>query len=153
MKIKNNERYITNKQLNKIIKFLGNEYIPKQIIICENRLDILKLGFINCLLLFVSLRIIPIILGKIEGSYNHIFNRVCIFIFAQDYDDYNYHSKQFYSLHALLHELRHHYQYVKRSGISELDADYFATKFLNTKSKKIKEIMGWRNEWKVEEED
>ena len=153
MKIKNNERYITNKQLNKIIKFLGNEYIPKQIIICENRLDILKLGFINCLLLFVSLRIIPIILGKIEGSYNHIFNRVCIFIFAQDYDDYNYHSKQFYSLHALLYELRHHYQYVKRSGISELDADYFATKFLNTKSKKIKEIMGWRNEWKVEEED
>jgi len=153
MKIKNNERYITNKQLNKILKFLGNEYSPKQIIICENRLDILKLGFVHCLLMSVSLRIFPILLGKIEGSYNHIFNRVCVFIFAQDYDDYNYHSKQFYSLHALLHELRHYYQYVNRLGISETDADYFATKFLNTNSLMVKEIMGWKSEWEVEEED
>jgi len=153
MKIKNNEQYITNKQLNKILKFLGNEYKPKQIIICDNRLDIFKLGFIHCSLMLFSLRLFSILLGKVEGIYIPLFKIVCVFVFAQDYEDYNYHSKQFYSLHALLHELRHHYQYVKKSGVSESDADNFATKFLNTNSQKIKEIMGWKSEWQVEEED
>ena len=153
MRIKNNERYITNKQLNKILKFLGEEYKPKEIIICENRFDLLKLGFLHCLLMLLSLRILPILIGKVEGIYIPYFDKVCVFIFAQDYDDYNFHSKQFYSLHALLHELRHYYQYIKKTGISELDADNFATKFLNNNSQKIKEIMGWRDEWEVKEED
>lgn len=111
MIIKNNERYITNKQLKKILNFLGNEYKSPQIIICENRLDILKLGFVNCLVLLISLRLFFILLGKVEGTYNPFLKKVCVFIFAQDYD--NFHSKQFYSLHALLHELRHYYQWAK----------------------------------------
>jgi len=151
MIIKNNERCITNKQLKKILRFLGNEYKPSQIVVCENRIDILRLGIVHCLIEIFSFRIFSILLCKIEGIYTPAFNKVCVFVFAQEYDDF--HSKQLYSLHALLHELRHSYQYLKGIKLNESDCDNFATKFLNNNSEKVKEIMGWKDEWEVEEED
>jgi len=69
-------------------------------------------------------------------------------------DGNNKHSKQFSSLHAMIHELRHGYQ--RRNSIYkniEEDADNFATDFLNSKSMKISQIMHWKDEWTIEEED
>jgi len=35
----------------------------------------------------------------------------------------------------------------------EIDADKFATKFINRNSEAVSKIMGWKEEWTVEEED
>lgn len=150
MKIINPQTYFSNKQLNKIIKLAGSSYRPDCIVIYETRRDVLKniFSYIEVLTSFVS-----ILLGKTEGLFWQPKNRVSVFIFSENDDGDDRESKQLYSLHALLHELRHVYQEKhKINGDEEIDCDKFATNFLDVHSKEISKIMYWKDEWTVEEE-
>ncbi|ACV64536.1 hypothetical protein Dtox_3832 [Desulfofarcimen acetoxidans DSM 771] len=154
MIIINNGNVFTDEQLNKIIKLLGKDYKPQKLVIYETRFDMLK-HYPRCF--NFSLEEFS---GKLEGTYNQATDEVFVCIFAQDDDGDNFHSKQLYSLHALVHELRHRYQLVNNfltadvdEEKAEKDADRFATNFINRKSAKISNIMGWEDEWLVEEEE
>lgn len=152
MKILNKQNFITNIQIERIIKLLGKDYGPRLIVVYETRLDILKY-YPACYNFSLEE-----LLGRLEGSYDETLDTVYIYIFAQNDDGDDFHSKQLYSLHALAHELRHRYQYINKfltndDERSEKDADKFATNFINYNSYKISKIMNWKEEWTVEEED
>lgn len=145
----NQENIFTTKQLWKYIKLLGNDYRPKEIVVIETRFDIIKYIFKS---LLFSRIILEILLGKIEGLYLPILDRVYIFVFSQNDDGEDKQSKQLYSLHALTHELRHRWQKHNKLPPNEEDADEFATNFINKNSPQISRIMKWKDEWEVEEE-
>ncbi|MTI79643.1 MAG: hypothetical protein FH758_02000 [Firmicutes bacterium] len=152
MKIINKQNIITNKQIDNIIRLLGKDYQPSKIVIYETRFDMLRYYPLCFNFTFEEFR------GELEGSYDQYSDVVYICIYSQTDDGDDLHSKQLYSLHALCHELRHRYQYVNDFMFdddvkSEKDADKFATKTINNKSRQISKIMGWKDEWTVEEED
>lgn len=154
MIIINNGNFFTNDQIEKIIKLLGRDYKPAKLVIYETRMDMLR-HFSKCF--NFSLEEFR---GKLEGSYDEATDTVYVCVFAQTDDGDDFHSKQLYSLHAMVHELRHRYQAARglytssaAEEKSEDDADRFATDIVNRKSGRIKEIMGWQEEWFVEEED
>jgi hypothetical protein len=155
MQIINSQNYITNKQFIEILKLLGTNYIPKKLIICENRKDVFNLykwinpsNYIAIILDFTIWR------GKVEGINDSEEDLIIIYVFSQDYEEYDRQDKQLYSIHALFHETRHRWQEcTSYSGDAEIDADNFATTFINKKSKKISKIMHWDDEWEVEEEE
>ena len=154
MIIINNGNVFTDIQIKKIIRFLGKDYEPRKIVIYETRFDMLR-HYLQCYNFSIEE-----IKGELEGSYDPATDTVYICVFAQNDDGDDLHSKQLYSIHAMAHELRHRYQAVKNfltsetdEDRSEKDADKFATKFVNHNARKIKEIMGWKDEWTVEEED
>lgn len=150
MKIINPQTYFSNKQLKKIIELVGSGYKPDCIVIYESRRDVIK-NIFSYREVFTSF--ISILLGKTEGLFWQPKNRVSVFIFSENDDGDDRESKQLYSLHALLHELRHVYQEKHRiNGNEEIDCDRFATNFLDVHSKEIKQIMQWKDEWTVEEE-
>ncbi len=154
MQIINKQNYITNKQLTAILKLLGSNYIPKILIICENRKDVFALyksldpfDYITTILDFTIWQ------GKVEGINDSEQDIIIIYVFSQDYEEYDRQDKQLYSIHALFHETRHRWQqYTGYNGDAEIDADNFATTFINKNSKKISKIMNWEDEWEVEEE-
>ena len=153
MIIINNGNVFTNEQIHEVVKFLGNDYKPRKIVIYETRFDMVK-HFSKCFNFSIEE-----FSGKLEGSFNQATDEVFVCVFAQDDDGDDLHSKQLYSLHALVHELRHRFQLVNNlftsdqdEEKSEEDADRFATKLINRNSKKISKIMGWKDEWLVEEE-
>jgi len=156
MNIINKATYFTDNQLERIIELTKLNCKPDNLIICENRSDVLKsfknINLIRYLAHFFDLFIW---LGKVEGLCHPHFNSVImIFVYSQNDDGDDILSKQLYSLHALSHELRHLWQIKNEfKGNREDDADGFATKFVNSKSKKIAKIMGWEDEWGIEEED
>ncbi|SHK46853.1 hypothetical protein [Desulforamulus aeronauticus] len=152
MKIINNQNILTNKQIESIIKLLGKDYTPQRIFVYETRFDLIKYYPQSFNFSLEEFR------GELEGSYDPAADIVYLCIFSQTDDGDDLHSKQLYSLHALAHELRHRYQYVNNrlfhdDAKSEKDADTFATNFINRNSSKISKIMGWQEEWTVEEED
>lgn len=131
---------------------MGKDYKPRTIVIYETKLDMFKF-YPKCFNFSLEeLR------GELEGTYDEETDTAYICVFAQTDDGDDLHSKQLYSLHALAHELRHRYQYVRNylnsdEDRAEKDADRFATNFINGNAKKISSIMGWKEEWTVEEED
>ncbi|MEG6520586.1 hypothetical protein [Desulfotomaculum sp. 1211_IL3151] len=152
MKIINNQNIITNKQIEQLIKLLGKDYRPKTVVVYETRLDIFKFFSRSLSFSLEELR------GDLEGTYDEATDTAAIYIFVQTDDGDDRHSKQLYSLHALVHELRHRFQYVNsfltnNDEKSEQDADQFATRFINGNSHRISKIMNWPDEWTVEEED
>lgn len=153
MDIINNENIITNTQLNLILDMLQYTYKPKKIIIHETKDD-----FLNSRIYYKVMALIiykwRILNGRIEGMYDKKLDYVYLYVFSQLDDGDNIHSMQLYSLHALIHELRHVHQVKTKSKVgNEGDADRFATNFINGRSKKISKIMDWKDEWKIEEED
>lgn len=152
MKIINNQNVITNNQIEAIVKFLGKDYTPREIVVYETRFDMLRF-YTKCgNFSFEEFS------GSLEGCYDEILDVVYIFVFSQTDDGDDLHSKQLYSLHALVHELRHRYQLVnnylrENEEKSERDADKFATRFINSNSSRISKITNWNEEWTVEEED
>ena len=130
------------------MKKLGDEYNIDLLIIVENRGELFKYEGVKMSLT----RLIQTLFAQIEGAYIPSTKTVMIFVFAQnEYRDFQ--SSQLYSIHALLHELRHAYQCNKELAVSEDDSDNFATKYINKNSKFFARIMGWEDEWEVEEED
>jgi len=157
MQIINKENYFSNKQIDKFMSLFEKAYIPSKLIICENRLDILKicskLDKSTALSILID---ITVWAGKTEAEFIEGSDTIIVYIFSQNDDGDDRQSKQLYSLHALVHELRHRYYTFNNIKISlkfeEEDCDIFATKFIRKKSKTISEIMKWKDEWEVEEE-
>ncbi len=148
MNIYNNQKYFTNKQLNKIVDKLGAWYKIESLYIIENKHDLIRYRLFS-ISVYDWLEVIQ---GDIEGLYLPSSKTVILFIYAQaDYKDFQ--SSQLYSIHALLHELRHAYHKNKGISGSEQDCDDFATKYLNKNSKFFSKIMKWDDEWEVEEEN
>ena len=155
MNIKNKGTYYSNDQLSNIIKRMALKASPKELIICENRKDILHYirrfhAADRCSILLD----ITIWCGKVDGIYLERSGIIMIFVFSQTADGMDNQSKQLYSLHSLAHEMRHVWQ--QRNNFTkdvEKDADHFATKFINTNSEYISKIMNWEEEWEVEEEE
>lgn len=148
MKIYNNGNYFTNEQLETILNRLGDSYRINTLYIIETRRDIRKYG-----LIFLNpFDLAEILLGRLEGNFVPMSKSIMIYVYAQnEYEDHQ--SSQLYSLHALLHELRHAYYHNTKEHESEDDCDSFATNYLNKHSKFFSKIMGWKDEWEVEEED
>lgn len=156
MKIVNRGNYFTDNQLEEVIELTKFKCIPDKLIICENRLDVLNSFKHIHAVRYIATLLNPFIwLCKREGiCYYKFTTLIMIFVYSQNDDGEDKQSKQLYSLHALSHELRHLWQMNNKFiGDKEVDADIFATKFINDKSKKIAKIMKWKDEWEVEEED
>lgn len=151
MKIVNRQhKFLKDKQIQKIYSLLPKEYQPKRLIIVDTWFYMLKY-LIPCIL---DIRYWESLLSKYEGIYFPQFDTIFVFVYAQNYKEYNKADKKLYSIHALLHESRHRWQYVNNfQGDKERDADQFATQFVNNNSFKIFEIMRFKNEWKVEEKE
>jgi hypothetical protein len=152
MVIINNQNIISNKQIERIVKALGRDYRASKIVVYETKLDMIRF-YPQCYNFSMEE-----FWGKLEGSYDPSSDVAYICIFAQTDDGEDLHSKQLYSLHALVHELRHRYQYVNDYLVdddekAEQDADNFATRFINNQSRRISKIMNWKDEWTVEEID
>jgi len=151
MKIINPQNIINSQQIAGMIKLLGEDYKPQSMVVYETRWDIIRF-FPKCYNFALEE-----LLGKLEGAYNEATDTVYLFIFVQTDDGDDVHSKQLYSLHALVHELRHRFQtvtnYLTGDDVrAEEDADQFATAFINQNSRQISKIMNWQDEWTVEEE-
>jgi hypothetical protein len=147
MNIRNKGNVFTNKQIEKFLKLFDEDFRNLTFVFYESRIDLLKYFMVNIF-------IIEALLGKLEGTYSVISNRINVFIFAQTDDGEDIQSKQLYSFHALTHEIRHYIQAREGfTGNKEKDADEFATKFIKRKSKQISKIMKWKDEWEVKEED
>jgi len=157
MIIINKENYFSNNQLGKFMSLFQKDYIPSKLIICEHRLDIpkicSKLDKYTALSILVD---ITVWTGKTEAEYIEGSDTIIVYVFAQNDDGDDRQSKQLYSLHALVHELRHRYYTFKSIKISlnieEEDCDKFATKFIRKRSKIISNIMNWQDEWEVNED-
>lgn len=150
MKVINNQNILTNQQIEGIVKLLGKNYKPRTLVVYETRLDIIKF-YPQCLNFSLDE-----FSGELEGTYDESTDTVYLFIFVQTDDGDDVHSKQLYSLHALVHELRHRFQAATNfltadDERSERDAGYFATHFINSNSRKISKIMHWDEEWIIEE--
>jgi hypothetical protein len=148
MEIINHSKIFKKRQIEEFINLLGEGYTPNKIIIHNNNRTIKGL-MLTPWTYFEALK------GKLEGVYHYPTRTVQIFVYAQDG---GWHSKQLYSLHALVHELRHQYQILNdmddymSNKEQEEDCDKFATEFINSHSKKISKILRWKNQWEVEEE-
>ncbi len=82
MDIINNQNYITNKQITKLIKLLGNKYTPLKLIIYENRKDLFRIFRNHTLIISIMILLSPTVwLGKLEGLYYPDSDTVFIFIF------------------------------------------------------------------------
>ena len=156
MLIKNREHIISNKQLKKIIHKLGAEFQPAVLVVCENRKELLEY-FVAVPYLISSLLDISLWMGKTEGFYLERGDIVVIFTYSQTDDGDDLHSHQLYSIHALLHELYHRSVSDQQLQLSdrqeECEADRFATKFINKKSRFISKVMNWEDEWSMWEEE
>lgn len=154
MDIINNQNYITNKQIKKILNLLGEPYKPETLVIYERRYDFFRsLKRVPTIVTFYSLFSVFRWLGRLEGIYYAHIDTIVIYLFSENDDGDDTHSKQLYSIHALTHEARHRWQ--DKTSFSEdyeKDADEYATKFVNRNSKKLSKIMHWEDEWEVEEE-
>lgn len=154
MHIYNAGNYFSDKQLIDITKLISKKALPNKLIVCEYRKDLFKLlqqiNISNALSLLFNITYWS---GGTEGVYIQDIDTVIIFIFSENDDGEDKHSKQLYSLHALMHELRHVWQNkTKFQGDEEVDSDRFATKFIKKNSKSISKIMEWEDEWEVEED-
>lgn len=154
MNIVNKGTYYSNDQLAQIINKMALKASPKELIICENRKDILpyirRFNITDRLSILLD---ITIWAGRVEGIYLEKSEIIIIFVYSQTDDGVDYQSKQLYSLHSLAHEMRHVWQ--QRNNFTkdaEKDADHFAAKFINTNSEYISKVMKWEEEWEVEEE-
>ena len=144
--INKRQHYFKENQIQQFLKLFQKDYLPKTIIIYEKRIDLLR----NLMPVFLDS--IPIMLGKTEGIFYPLTSVICIFVFSENDDGDNKQSHQLYSLHTLCHELRHRYQSIhKTNNHEELDADKFATEFMDNNSSKIRKIMKWKDEWEIEE--
>lgn len=143
--INHREYYLSKKRIKKFLNLFEKIYRPRRIIIYEKRMDVLRnIGP-------VGLSVFEVILGKTEGLYILDTDTVCVFVFSENDDGDDQQSFQLYSLHALCHELRHRFQYKTGKPMTEEDADAFATLFMKKHARAIKKIMGWEDEWEVEE--
>jgi Zn-dependent peptidase ImmA (M78 family) len=149
----NNENYFTNNQLRDLMNMLDNKYLPSKLIICETKKDVLKLYKNIALYEYIILLLdITIWTERVEGMYLKQRDTIIIYMFSQNYVNDKL-SKQLYSIHTLMHELRHVWQHrTGYKGNKENDADKFASKIVHQKSKKVSRIMNWKDEWEVEEE-
>lgn len=179
MIIVNREKIITNKQINKIINFLGKEYRPNKIIVFESKLQYLRYNIFYFYKLRELNRIsISVLREKISGDYIKFGEVIKIYTFSDRVKN-NKILTQLNIIHTLIHELRHKYQYNRINEIpkikfnkeflgeiSELnnevsrienefpdeedDAEKFAFRIIKYNSQKIKEIMNWKEEWFLE---
>jgi hypothetical protein len=143
--INHREYYLSKKRIKKFLNLFEKSYRPRTIIIYEKRLDVLR----N--IRPVGLSVFGVLLGKTEGLYILDTDTVCVFVFSENDDGDDRQSFQLYSLHALCHELRHRFQHKTGQPMTEEDADAFATLFMKKYAHAIKKIMGWEDEWEVEE--
>lgn len=152
----NNEKYFLNQQLESFLALFKVDYVPSRLIICDHRLDLPKLcSKLDKATALCILADISVWDGQTEAEYIESVDTIIVYVFAQNDDGEDKQSKQLYSLHALVHELRHRYYTYHKTDISlkkeEKDCDKFATKFIKKKSAKISQIMDWEDEWEVEE--
>lgn len=154
MKLYNPGNYFSKKQLNQVLALLDRDYVPSILVICENKSGIIKLfQYIHKGDALSEILSPSVWLGKREGIYFIKNDTVVVYVFSENDDGDDKHSKQLYSLHALIHEVRHRWQdQTCFIGDEEEDCDNFATSFLNGNSKKIAKIMKWKREWEISEE-
>jgi hypothetical protein len=172
MKIYNREKYIKNKQLNEIIKILGKEYIPRNIVIFENRLQnlsynirqIFKPTELSYFLFVNELK------GDLLSFYNPFTDTIRICVFASE--EKSVEDIQADIIYYLIFALRQRHYYNDRvksdniklsvssyfeiedalSTLERIVNDYldlidkFTEDFMNNNTEKISDIMDWENE-------
>lgn len=169
MNIANNEKYITNEQIYKILQIFGQEHTPKGITIYENKADVLIFRIKN---LFSLKEQLPA--NGFDGDYYNIFNDTVHLLIDKDEKDIE--DIQFNLIRDLAYLIkeRHYYNdYLKENDISLLDVfsmndincvlgrlsdgryddliDRFVLDFMNGNKYLIKEIMNWEEESELED--
>lgn len=165
MIINNNEKMISNIQLEQIFKLLGEEYKPSKINVYEKKTTMILESPLNVVKLY----------AKVEAFYNPLNDTLELYFYNADGSK---EDKQLYTIYEMIKAVRGRYYYndeVKDKHFNLLDSvvvndtsntleliqteeyEYlikeFAKKFMDDNSEKISDIMGWKDEWEVEEED
>lgn len=147
----NDEKIITNKQIDNFIKLFDRDYRPKTIIIYNKRKDVFTHIFnVNIFVSLTHILSFNFWKGNTEGVFNRYLDTIVLFIYTEEYDNNDLEAIQLFSLHTLTHELRHRKQIINMQN-KEKDADDFANNIINNKSDKISRIMNWSDEWEIEE--
>ena len=142
MNIINNQKIITNKQIEKVLvltKFTKLENV--KLIVLEKKSDIFKSKNIIDYIRFI-------LTYNCEGSYNEGFDKVMIKLYNLEG---NIEDKRLYGIGVLLHELKHRDDIMLTKNTNEQSADKYAVKFLNNNSKAIKDILKLKDEWEIED--
>lgn len=138
----NNQNIVTNKQINRILKLTKFKDLDNtKLIVLEKKSDIFQAKKIIYYFHFLQAY-------NCEGLYNQ-FND---FIMVNLYNlEGNSEDKRLYGIGVLLHELKHRDDLMLNGRTSEISADKYARKFLNTNSNTIKYILKLKDEWEIEE--
>jgi hypothetical protein len=142
MNIINNQKIITNKQIEKVLKLTKFKDLDKvSLLILEKKSDIFKCKSLLDYIQFISS-------FNCEGLYYEYLDRIMIKIYNLEGDN---EDKRLYGIGVLLHELKHRDDIILTGDTNEQSADKYAVKFLNNNSKVIKYILKLKNEWKIED--
>lgn len=142
MQIINNQKIITNKQIEKVLKLTKfTELENIELIILENKSDIFKcrsvFNYVQFLFTF-----------NCEGIYDKHSDVIMVKLYNLEG---NIEDKRLYGIGVLLHELKHRDDIILTGNTNEKSADKYAVKFLNNNSKAIKDILKLKDEWEIED--
>lgn len=145
----NQTDYLTNQQILDIINLFNNkDGNPKKVILYNKKKDIIRYAkqysIINKIFNIFDM---STWFGKDEGTYFPYEDIVAIYVFCQK-DSSDKQTIQLSLLETLIYELKYRYQI---NNDKEFIEDNFATKFINENSRIISQIMGWQDEWELEE--
>jgi len=142
MKIINNQKIITNKQIEKVLKLTKFTKLDKiKLIVLEKKTDISKSrSLLDYIRFFLNY--------NCEGSYNENTDSIILKLYNLEG---NIEDKRLYGIGVLLHELKHRDEILLTGDTNEKSADKYAKKFLNNNSKAIKDILKLKDEWEIED--
>ena len=142
MKIINDQKIITNKQIEKVLKLTKFTKLDEvKLIMLEKKSNIFKSRLLlDYIRFFINY--------NCEGSYNENTDSIIIKLYNLEG---NIEDKRLYGIGVLLHELKHRDDIMITGDTNEHSADNYAVKFLNNNSKAIKNILKLKGEWKIED--
>lgn len=174
MDIINNEKFITNSQLEEVIKLLGQEYRPNSIVVFESMLDILRYRMKNCL---------HVAEYEVKGMHELQFGQTVKLMILTDTlkiflnNKKNIEDKeerQVNLIYDLVVELRRRYclgEKIKERQQESIDVSdivciykellnepygdliyKFASNFMNQNAACLSVVMNWNEQWTFEEE-
>ncbi|KGK81146.1 hypothetical protein [Clostridium sp. HMP27] len=169
MEIVNNQRFITNSQIEEVINLLGQEYRPARIVVFENGFDAFKYQIKRCLhITEYEVKGMPELQNGQSVKLMILADTLKIFLnYKKDAD--NKEEKQADMIYDLVVELRRRYclgekmkeRQEERIEVSDIVKVYrelvnephesliyeFASNFMNQNADWLSVIMNWKEKW------
>lgn len=173
MKIINNQRFITNTQLEEIINLLGEEYRPLRIVVLESEIDNIKYRIKNCLhITEYEAKGMPDLQNGQRVKFMILNDTIKVFLnYKKDIKDKEENQVNLiYDLvvelkrrHCLIEKINQRYQ--EKLQVSDIVETYeelvnepnvsliyeFTSNFMNQNADWLSVAMNWKEQWTYEE--